>query len=83
MESEIPHHIYGLTSPVPILSYSKPVHIFPCQFLKIPFYIILPCTLSSSKWSLTIRSTHQNPVRSTQYVLHSTSIHLFMIYLHK
>jgi hypothetical protein len=45
-------------SPIPILSHIKPVHVAH----PINFNIILPSTSRSSKWPLSLRFPHQNPV---------------------
>ena len=48
--------------PVPIPSQLEPVHNPVSHFLKIRLNIILPPMLGSSKWSLSIIFSHQNPV---------------------
>ena len=67
------YHIYNSPSPIPILSQINPVHT-PIPLLKIHFNIILPSMPGSSKWSLFLRSSHQNSICSPplhQYVLHA------------
>jgi len=53
----------------------------PSKILKIHLNILLPCTSGSSKWFLSVRFPHQNPVRpSLQYVLHDPPFLFFLIW---
>ena len=55
---------------VPILSHLDPFHIPTSHILKSRLNSFLPSTSGSSKWSLSIRFLHQNPVY-TFHLLHT------------
>ena len=75
--------IYKCPPPVPFLSQLDPVHKTSSHFLKIHLNIVHQSTPGSSKWSLSLRFPHQNPVyASPPYVLHAPLISSRFCYPH-
>ena len=59
-KGSLPHS--QVLATVPILNLLDPVHAPTSQFLKTHLNITSPSTPGSSKWSLSFRFSHQNPV---------------------
>ena len=59
---KVHYHVYNSPPPVPILGHINPAYAPISLFLKIHLNIILTTMFGSSKWSLSLRFPHQNPV---------------------
>ena len=68
-EGSLPRLRQPTTCPYPETDQSSPCS--PSHILKIHLNIILPSMLGSSKWSLSLRFSHKNPV-CTSPVLHAS-----------
>ena len=77
-ERSLPHSQVPATSSYPEPDQSSPSP--SSHFLKIDLNIILPSTQGSSKWSVSPRFPHQNPVSTCILPIHATCpVHLISL----
>ena len=65
--SKVHYHTRKFPPPFPVLSQLDPVHTATSHILKVHLNIIIPSTPGSSKWSLSLRFPHQNPVHASPH----------------
>jgi len=83
LKPNVHSHIHKHPSPLPNLSHLHPGHAPTSHFLKIHLNNIIPSTLESSKWNLTLCFPHRNMYTSLQssYTLNAPQNLLFSILL--
>ena len=61
-DPNVHYHVHNSPPLVPVSIHINPVHGLPSFFSNIHFNIIFPSSSTSSKWLLSLRFPHQNPV---------------------
>jgi len=74
------YRIHKCPPPVPTPRQIDPVHTPTSHFLKIYLNMIFPSMPGSSKWILSLRLSHQNPVYTSPLPMHATCpVHLILL----